>query len=73
MSVHMMLDKMPPERVGLFLDDERVATAQRLDAFARANDRTLLELAMSYLAGQPEIASVIAGATSPWRLFSSGL
>ena len=34
-------------------------------AFAEQHGHTILELAMSWLATQPEIATVIAGATSP--------
>ena len=37
----------------------------RLDAWAGAKGHTLLELAMSWLASNPQIASVIAGATKP--------
>jgi aryl-alcohol dehydrogenase-like predicted oxidoreductase len=36
-----------------------------LSAFATARGHTLLELAMSWLASQPFIASIIAGATKP--------
>jgi aryl-alcohol dehydrogenase-like predicted oxidoreductase len=38
---------------------------EALSAFAAARGHTLLELAMSWLAGRPFIASVIAGATRP--------
>jgi aryl-alcohol dehydrogenase-like predicted oxidoreductase len=36
---------------------------EKLEAFARARGHTLLELAFSWLAMQPQVASVIAGAT----------
>lgn len=36
-----------------------------LTEFARARGHTLLELAMSWLAGQPFVSSIIAGATKP--------
>lgn len=62
------LDAMPGERRGMFLDDSRLATAQRLAAFARDNDRSLLELAMSYLVVQPTVPSVIAGAMNADQL-----
>ena len=42
-----------------------VARTERLRAVADAHGRTLLELAMSWLARQPVIASVIAGASRP--------
>ena len=47
-----------------FLTDERFDVVERLTAFAEEHGRTILELAMSWLASQPEIATVIAGATS---------
>jgi aryl-alcohol dehydrogenase-like predicted oxidoreductase len=37
----------------------------RLDAFARERGRTVLELAMSWLAAQPAVPTVLVGATSP--------
>jgi aryl-alcohol dehydrogenase-like predicted oxidoreductase len=36
---------------------------ERLQAFAQARGHTMLELAFSWLAGRPQVASVIAGAT----------
>ena len=48
-----------------FLTDERFELVERLMAFAEQHGHTVLELAMSWLASQPEIATVIAGATSP--------
>jgi aryl-alcohol dehydrogenase-like predicted oxidoreductase len=40
-------------------------TVERLEAFCQARGRGLLELAMSWLAAQPQVASIIAGATTP--------
>lgn len=40
-------------------------TIDKLDDFARKHDHPLLELAVGWLATQPEISSVISGATSP--------
>jgi aryl-alcohol dehydrogenase-like predicted oxidoreductase len=45
------------------LSDERLATVERLEAFARERGHSLLELAISWLASQPAVASVIVGAT----------
>jgi len=45
--------------------DENLAKAEKLTAFAEKRGHTLLELAFSWLAAQPTVASVIAGATSP--------
>jgi aryl-alcohol dehydrogenase-like predicted oxidoreductase len=47
-----------------FLTDERFEVVERLSGFAEQQGHTILELAMSWLASQPEIATVIAGATS---------
>jgi aryl-alcohol dehydrogenase-like predicted oxidoreductase len=47
-----------------FMTNERLDLVERLIAFAEQRGHTILELAMSWLASQPEIATVIAGATS---------
>jgi aryl-alcohol dehydrogenase-like predicted oxidoreductase len=46
-----------------FLTDERFDVVERLTEFAVERGHTILELAMAWLASQPEIATVIAGAT----------
>jgi len=48
-----------------WMTDANVDAAQRLGAWAAERGHTLLELAFSWLAAQPRVASVIAGATSP--------
>jgi aryl-alcohol dehydrogenase-like predicted oxidoreductase len=48
-----------------FLNDANWPVVERLDAFAAAHDRTLLELAFSWLAARPCVSSIIAGATKP--------
>ena len=48
-----------------FMSDERLATVDALATWARARERTVLELAVSWLASHPAVSSVIAGATSP--------
>jgi aryl-alcohol dehydrogenase-like predicted oxidoreductase len=48
-----------------FTTAQNVAIADALQAFAVTRGHTLLELAMSWLASHPPVASVIAGATSP--------
>jgi aryl-alcohol dehydrogenase-like predicted oxidoreductase len=64
--------------------EENVAKVERLIEFAAAHDHSLLELAFSWLAARPSVASVIAGATSPeqvranaaapnWKLTSEDL
>jgi len=47
------------------LTEGNFAKLSRLEQFARARERSLLELAMSWLAAQPQVASVISGATRP--------
>lgn len=39
------------------------AMVEKLAAFAAARGRTLIELAFSWLAGRPQVSSVIAGAS----------
>ncbi len=75
---------MPPARRDEWISAERLATAQALDTFAQEAGHTLLELAMSWLACQGPVASVIAGASTPeqvranvgavgWRLSAAEL
>ena len=53
------------DRAGAFMSDERFDVVEQLDAYARDHGHTLPELALSWVAGAPTVASVIAGATSP--------
>jgi aryl-alcohol dehydrogenase-like predicted oxidoreductase len=48
-----------------WMTDTNIDAAERLGAWAAEHGHTLLELAFSWLAAQPRVASVIAGATSP--------
>lgn len=48
-----------------YLNDENFAIVEQLTAFAEARGHTILDLAFSWLACRPFIASVIAGATKP--------
>ena len=47
------------------LTDENFSTIERLEKFAHDCGHTLLELAVGWLASQPQVSSVISGATSP--------
>ena len=47
------------------LTEDNWAIVERLDGFAAERSHTLLELAFSWLAQRPAVASVIAGATRP--------
>ncbi len=59
------LARWPADRVERLLSDQQLATVERLRAFASAHGHTLPELALSWLATNPLVSSVIAGATSP--------
>jgi len=48
-----------------FTTDRNVSVAESLKKFAVARGHSLLDLAMSWLASEPRVASVIAGATTP--------
>jgi aryl-alcohol dehydrogenase-like predicted oxidoreductase len=58
------LAKDPP-RGGHVLTARNWRIVEALTAFAQARGHTLLELAMSWLASRPFVASIIAGATRP--------
>jgi aryl-alcohol dehydrogenase-like predicted oxidoreductase len=51
--------------------DENLDIAGRLDEFSRLRGHSLLELAFSWLASRPAVASVIAGAKSPDQVRSN--
>ncbi|MHB8682214.1 MAG: aldo/keto reductase [Acidimicrobiales bacterium] len=50
---------------GKFATDENLAVVEQLEALASRHDRSVVELAIAWLAARPAVASVIAGATSP--------
>jgi aryl-alcohol dehydrogenase-like predicted oxidoreductase len=54
-----------PRAAGRYLTDDNWAIVERLEGFAIERGHTLLELAVSWLACRPQVASVIAGATRP--------
>jgi aryl-alcohol dehydrogenase-like predicted oxidoreductase len=51
-----------------FMTEANWEKAERLREFAETRGHTLLELAFSWLAARPPVASVIAGATKPEQL-----
>ena len=53
------------ERATRFINDERMSQVAVLTEWARQRDRTLLELAISWLVSNKLVASVICGATTP--------
>jgi aryl-alcohol dehydrogenase-like predicted oxidoreductase len=50
------------------LTEQNYGTLQKLEEFGQACGRTMLELAIGWLASQPHVSSVIAGATKPEQL-----
>ena len=48
--------------------EDRLDRVDRLTKWCEANDHTLLELAIGWLAAQPSVGSVIAGASTPAQL-----
>ncbi|MET0627833.1 MAG: aldo/keto reductase, partial [Acidimicrobiia bacterium] len=59
------------DRASMFLDDQKLDVVERLDTYATAHGHTITELALSWLAGCPSVASVIAGATTPEQVRSN--
>jgi aryl-alcohol dehydrogenase-like predicted oxidoreductase len=59
------LGRLPPEQSSGFLTERNFDLVEKLEAFAAGRGHTLLELAVSWLAARPGVASVIAGATKP--------
>jgi aryl-alcohol dehydrogenase-like predicted oxidoreductase len=51
-----------------YLTDRNWAIVERLADFCATRGRTMLELAMSWLASRPAVSSIIAGATRPEQL-----
>jgi aryl-alcohol dehydrogenase-like predicted oxidoreductase len=51
-----------------FMNDRNFDTVEKLEAFVTARGRTMLELAFSWLAARPTVASIIAGATRPEQI-----
>jgi aryl-alcohol dehydrogenase-like predicted oxidoreductase len=51
-----------------YMTKENFEIVERLKAFAAGRNRTLLELAFSYLLSEQTVASVIAGATKPEQI-----
>ena len=57
------LGGLPADRASRFLNEGNLRIVEDLIGFAQARSRTVLELAFSWLATRPTVASVIAGAT----------
>jgi aryl-alcohol dehydrogenase-like predicted oxidoreductase len=52
----------------LFVNDDNIAKADKLAAFAEAHGHKPLELAFSWLLSRPTVSSVIAGASNPEQI-----
>lgn len=59
------LARVGPGRASHYLNERMFEVAEKLESFASERGHTLLELAISWLAAQPSVVSVIAGATKP--------
>ena len=57
-----------PERAGQIFSEENWRKIEGLTAFAEQRGHSLVELAFSWLAAQPVVSSVIAGATKPEQI-----
>lgn len=53
----------PEDRRGAMLNDDNFGAVERLTAWAADHGHSVLELAIAWLAAQPMVASIIAGAT----------
>ena len=51
-----------------YLNAHNIAIVDKLQAFAKQRGHTMLELAFSWLAAQPQVSSVIAGASQPEQI-----
>jgi aryl-alcohol dehydrogenase-like predicted oxidoreductase len=78
------LSQLPEERAARVMSDRNFDQVDELSAFAADRGHTILELAFAWLAAQPAMRSVIAGATRPeqvaanvaavdWRLSDADL
>jgi aryl-alcohol dehydrogenase-like predicted oxidoreductase len=56
---------MPASRACRFANDRNFDIVEQLETFAKERGHTILELAISWLVPQPEVASIIGGATRP--------
>lgn len=54
-----------------YVTDQNFDIVDKLEAFATARGHTLLELAFSWMAARPTVASIIAGATKPEQIDSN--
>ena len=65
------LSQLPEERASRVMSDRNFDQVERLRAFADARGHSILELAFAWLAAQPAMSSIIAGATSPGQVVAN--
>ena len=65
------LAEWPQGRLDLFLTERNLRTVERLNDWLHHRDRSILELAFSWLLSKPQIPSVIAGATSAAQVIAN--
>jgi aryl-alcohol dehydrogenase-like predicted oxidoreductase len=53
---------------GVFASEERYAIVEKLAEYGQRIDRSVLDIAIGWLAAQPHVASVIAGVTKPEQI-----
>lgn len=53
---------------GIFVSDQRWTIVAKLEAYGEQMGRSVLDIAMGWLAGQPYVSSVIAGVTKPEQI-----
>ena len=59
------MSSQPADQQARLLSERNFARVEAYESFARERGHTLLELAISFLAAQPVVSSIIVGATSP--------
>ena len=59
------------ERADQILTSETYSLLERLEIFSKARNKTLLDLAFAWLLANPNVSSVIAGATKPEQVISN--
>ena len=65
------LAALPADRVDRVLSDKNFDKVEALEKLAADRGHTVLELAIGWLASQPHVASVIAGATKPEQVVAN--
>ena len=71
MPANARLTHYKEDQAAAALSDARFDALEALSKFAEQRGHTILELALAWLASQPAVASVIAGATSPAQVRSN--